>query len=43
MVKRVLAIGIEPDNADYGAFPQLTPGLVRSYIEAQLLRMSDLG
>ncbi len=43
MVKRVLAIGIEPGNADYSAFPQLTPGLVRSYIEAQLLRMRDLG
>ncbi|MFT4118738.1 hypothetical protein [Bradyrhizobium sp.] len=43
MAKRVLAIGIEPGNADYSAFPQLTPGLVRSYIDAQLLRLDDLG
>ena len=43
MAKRVLAIGIEPGNADYGAFPQLTPELVRDYIEAQLLRLRDLG
>lgn len=43
MAKRVLAIGIEPGNADYGAFPQLTPELVRGYIEAQLLRLRDRG
>ena len=43
MAKRVLAIGIEPGNADYSAFPQLTPELVRHYIEAQLLRLRDLG
>lgn len=43
MAKRVLAIGIEPGSADYSAFPQLTPELVRGYIEAQLLRLRDLG
>jgi hypothetical protein len=43
MTKRVLAIGIEPGNADYSAFPQLTPELVRDYIDAQLLRLRDLG
>jgi hypothetical protein len=43
MAKRVLAIGIEPGVADYSAFPQLTPGLVRNYIEAQLLRLRDRG
>ncbi|KJC49626.1 hypothetical protein [Bradyrhizobium sp. LTSP857] len=43
MTRRVLAIGIEPGSADYSAFPQLTPELVRSYIEAQLLRLRDLG
>ncbi|AWL98912.1 hypothetical protein [Bradyrhizobium amphicarpaeae] len=43
MAKRVLAIGIEPGSVDYSAFPQLTPELVRSYIEAQLLRLRDLG
>ncbi len=43
MAKRVLAIGIEPGSADYSAFPQLTPELVRGYIETQLLRLRDLG
>src|SRR4051795_4284282 len=43
MTTRVLAIGIEPGNADYSAFPQLTPALVRDYIDAQLLRLRDLG
>ena len=43
MTTRVLAIGIEPGNADYSAFPQLTPELVRGYIEAQLLRLRDRG
>jgi len=43
MARRVLAIGIEPGSADYSAFPQLTPELVRGYIEAQLLRLRDLG
>jgi len=41
--KRVLAIGIEPGSADYSAFPQLTPELVRNYIDAQLLRLRDCG
>ncbi|MDA9443137.1 hypothetical protein XH98_29370 [Bradyrhizobium sp. CCBAU 51745] len=43
MAKRVLAIGIEPRSADYSTFPQLTPALVRNYIEAQLLRLRGLG
>jgi hypothetical protein len=43
MAKRVLAIGIEPGHADYGAFPQFTPEQVRSYIDAQLLRLRGLG
>ncbi len=43
MAKRVLAIGIEPASADYSAFPQLTPELVRDYIQAHLLRLRDLG
>ena len=43
MAKRVLAIGIEPGVADYSAFPQLTPELVRNYIEGQFLRLRDLG
>ena len=43
MAKHVLAIGIEPGQADYSAFPQLTPEFVRNYIEAQLVRLADLG
>ena len=43
MAKRVLAIGVEPGQADYSAFPQLTPELVRDYIEAQPVRLADLG
>ncbi|WFU80778.1 hypothetical protein QA645_41275 [Bradyrhizobium sp. CIAT3101] len=43
MAKRVLAIGIEPGSADYSAFPQLTPAMVRNHIEAQLLRLRGLG
>jgi hypothetical protein len=43
MGRRVLAIGIEPGNADYSAFPQLTPDLVRNYVETQLLRLRGLG
>lgn len=43
MAKRVLAIGIEPGSADYSAFPQVNPELVRNYIDAQLLRLTDLG
>jgi hypothetical protein len=41
--KTVLAIGIEPAFADLSAFPQLTPELVRNYIEAQIDRLRDLG
>lgn len=43
MAKRVLAIGVEPGSVDYSAMPQLTPELVRNYVEAQLLRLRGLG
>jgi hypothetical protein len=43
MAKAVLAIGIDPALVDYSAFPQFTPELLRSYIEAQLQRLRDLG
>jgi len=43
MTRRVLAIGIEPGRADYSAFPQVTPELVRAHIEAQLSRLGELG
>lgn len=41
--KTVLAIGIEPAFADLAALPQLTPELVRSYIDAQIARLRELG
>ena len=43
MAKAVLAIGIEPALADYSAMPQLTPELVRSYIETQFAQLRALG
>jgi hypothetical protein len=39
----VLAIGIEPAFADFTAFPQLTPELIRSYIDAQIQQLRALG
>jgi hypothetical protein len=41
--KTVLAIGIEPAFADFTAFPQLTPELIRSYIDAQIQQLRALG
>jgi hypothetical protein len=41
--KTVLAIGIDPGLADFAAFPQFTPELVRSYIDAQIERLRELG
>jgi hypothetical protein len=41
--KSVLAIGIEPAFADFAAFPQLTPELIRSYIDAQIEQLRALG
>ena len=43
IARRVLAIGIEPGNAEDSALPQLTPALVRNHIGAQLLRLRGLG
>lgn len=39
----VLAIGLDPRFADLGAMPQLTPELIRAYIEAEIVRVRDLG
>lgn len=39
----VLAIGIDPGCADLTAFPQFTPELVRSHIDAQIERQRQLG
>ena len=41
--KSVLAIGIEPAFADFAGFPQLTPELIRSYIDAQIEQLRALG
>jgi hypothetical protein len=41
--KSVLAIGIDPAFADFAAFPQLTPEMICSYIDAQIERLQALG
>jgi len=41
--KTVLAIGLDPAFADLAAFPQLTPDLVRQFIDAQIGRLRTLG
>jgi len=41
--KTVLAIGIDPAFVDYSAFPQFTPEMFRSYIDAQIERVRGLG
>jgi hypothetical protein len=40
--KAVLAIGIEPALADLAAVPELTPELIRSYIDAQTKQLRAL-
>jgi hypothetical protein len=41
--KRVLAIGLDPDYADFTDLPGLTPAVVRAYIDAQIEEMRALG
>jgi hypothetical protein len=41
--KRVLAIGIDPEFADFTAFPHLTPELIRNYIDAQIGQLRTEG
>ena len=41
--KCVLAIGIDPALVDLSAFPELTPELIRAYIDAQIERLRALG
>jgi hypothetical protein len=43
MSKSVLALGLDPACADLSAFPELTPDLVRAFIDAQLERLRGLG
>ena|SRR5689334_12169112 len=42
-MKKVLAIGLDPAFVDFTAIPQFTPGMFRSYIDAQLDRVRDVG
>ena len=42
-MKSVLAIGVDPALVDFSTLPQLTPKLVRSYIDAQIERLRDAG
>jgi hypothetical protein len=41
--KTVLAIGLDPVFVDFTAIPQFTPEMFRSFIDAQLDRLRDLG
>jgi hypothetical protein len=43
MSKSVLALGLDPACADLSEFPELTPDLVRAFIDAQLERLRSLG
>jgi fluoroacetyl-CoA thioesterase len=43
MAKRVLALGLDPAVVDLTPFPDLTPEMVRSFIDAQLDRLRSLG
>jgi hypothetical protein len=39
----VLAIGLDPRFADFSKMPQLTPALIRAYIEAEIQRVRKAG
>jgi hypothetical protein len=39
----VLAIGLDPRFADFGAMPGFTPELVRAYIDAEIARVRESG
>jgi hypothetical protein len=41
--KSILAIGLDPQFADFTDMPGLTPQLVRAYIDAQIEAMRALG
>jgi hypothetical protein len=43
MVPKVLAIGLDPRFADFSAMPDLTPELIRAYIDAEMSRVRELG
>jgi hypothetical protein len=39
----VLAIGLDPAFADFTQFPELTPDLIKAFIDSQLERLRGLG
>lgn len=39
----VLALGLDPAFVDFKEFPQLTPDLVKAFIDSQLHRLRGLG
>jgi hypothetical protein len=39
----VLALGLDPLYADFTEFPELTPDLIRAFIDVQLERLRSLG
>jgi hypothetical protein len=43
VAKAVLVIGLDPEFADFSQFPQLTPALIRDYIDRQIAGLRDLG
>ena len=43
MSKSVLALGLDPSLADFTEFPELTPVLVRAFIDSQRVRLRGLG
>jgi len=43
MAKTVLALGLDPEFVDFKEFPQLTPQMVRAFIDTQLERARSLG
>jgi hypothetical protein len=42
MSTNVLALGLDPQFADYSQMPGITPAMVQSYIDAQLERLRAL-
>lgn len=43
MSKSVLALGLDPSFADFTEFPELTPDLIRAFIDSRLDRLRGLG
>jgi hypothetical protein len=42
-IPAVLAIGLDPQFADFSAMPQFTPELVRAYLDAEIDRVRKTG